>query len=287
MSARKKKKASTTSSPVGAGSSVTNLGIVNTTRDSSRDTVIRENTITTALTSSNRDNSNRDSISNRDNNRESTSSSGTITASSATSVGASSEGIKLSDTLQQCNTILKQLQAKPDAQPFLEPVDWEAYGLTDYPEIIKKPMDLGTIQNKLESGKYGTAEKFASDVRLVWKNAMTYNRSDSDIYMTADLLSKLFEKKFAKIKKATKRRASEIKSESREGSRAEKVKFSQLVNQLDSDQLGEMVSIIQRECPDALNEEEDEVLEIEINSLDPQTLSNLNTFATNCIKKKK
>jgi len=63
-------------------------------------------------------------------------------------------------------------------------------------------MDLGTIQNKLETGKYqNNAEKFAADVRLVWKNAMTYNRSDSEIYMTADQLRILFEKRFTKLKK--------------------------------------------------------------------------------------
>lgn len=29
---------------------------------------------------------------------------------------------------------------------FLEPVDWRALGLTDYPIVIKQPMDLGTIK---------------------------------------------------------------------------------------------------------------------------------------------
>lgn len=29
---------------------------------------------------------------------------------------------------------------------FLEPVDWKALGLTDYPIVIKQPMDLGTIK---------------------------------------------------------------------------------------------------------------------------------------------
>ena len=53
----------------------------------------------------------------------------------------------------------------------------------------------------MDEGKYLTPEKFATDVRLVWKNAMTYNRPDSEIYITADKLSKLFERKFAKIKK--------------------------------------------------------------------------------------
>ena len=44
--------------------------------------------------------------------------------------------------------------------------------------MIKKPMDLGTIERNLEQGVYGvtlktSAQKFATDVRLVWKNCMT------------------------------------------------------------------------------------------------------------------
>ena len=48
--------------------------------------------------------------------------------------------------MQQCYEALRAVQSKAEAAPFLEPVDWEAYGLHDYPEIIKNPMDLGTIE---------------------------------------------------------------------------------------------------------------------------------------------
>ena len=58
-------------------------------------------------------------------------------------------------------------------------MDWEALGLPDYPDIITTPMDLGTIEKKLNAGKYPDAKAFADDVRLVWKNAMTYNRPNS------------------------------------------------------------------------------------------------------------
>jgi len=226
----------------------------------------------------------------------------------------------LPDDMQQCLTILKFLQGKQDAQPFLEPVDWKAYNLPDYPEIIKHPMDLGTIDKKLLQNKYTSPEKFAADVRLVWKNAQTYNRSDSGIYAAAEALSKLFEKKFAKIKKSgatpgspsenvdepgspsasgsagapssNKRRRTESKGETREVTRADRVKFSQLVNQLSSDQLGHVVGILQRQSPQALNEEDDEELEIEINNIDSATLLALNAYANECIsananKKKK
>jgi len=200
------------------------------------------------------------------------------------------KGGKLSEPLQQCAQILKQLQNKAEAGPFLEPVDWESLQLNDYPEIIKKPMDLGTIQKKLESGKYASPDKFAGDVRLVWKNAMTYNRSDSDIYTTAETLSKLFEKKFAKIKKTTPKRKTGEK-DAPPVTRAEKVKFTQLVNQLSSDQLSQVVAIIHHSCADAINEDSEDVLEIEINSLDGGTLAQLNAFAASAIaenaKKKK
>jgi len=51
------------------------------------------------------------------------------------------------------------------------------------------------------SGKYKTADQFVADMRLIFRNAMTYNRSDSDIYGAADNLMKQFEKKAAKLKK--------------------------------------------------------------------------------------
>jgi hypothetical protein len=40
------------------------------------------------------------------------------------------------------------------AVPFREPVDWKGLGLYDYPQIIKKPMDLGTVKKHLKAKKY-------------------------------------------------------------------------------------------------------------------------------------
>jgi hypothetical protein len=40
------------------------------------------------------------------------------------------------------------------AVPFREPVDWKGLGLYDYPQIIKKPMDLGTVKKNLKAKKY-------------------------------------------------------------------------------------------------------------------------------------
>lgn len=57
---------------------------------------------------------------------------------------------------KQCLAIVKQLQRNPQAQWFLEPVDWKALKLHQYPKMIKNPMDLGTVEKKLADGKYDT-----------------------------------------------------------------------------------------------------------------------------------
>ncbi len=44
------------------------------------------------------------------------------------------------------------------------------------------------------------------------------------------------------------------KTDSREVTRNDRVKFSQLVNQLSSEQLGQLVALIHRKSPEALNE---------------------------------
>ena len=101
--------------------------------------------------------------------------------------------------MKQCDKILRYLMNHKEAGPFLQAVDWEAWGLVDYPRIIKHPMDMGTIRTKLAARKYATPEAFAHDVRLVWKNCRTYNQDGSQYYNLAVKFSKLFETRFRKI----------------------------------------------------------------------------------------
>jgi hypothetical protein len=48
-------------------------------------------------------------------------------------------------------------------------------GLTDYPFIIKNPMDLSTLGNNLRDEKYRYVEEFLDDTQLVWDNCKAYN----------------------------------------------------------------------------------------------------------------
>lgn len=195
----------------------------------------------------------------------------------------------LSEEMQQCYDCLKAVMSKHEASPFLEPVDWKLYGLPDYPEIIKNPMDLGTIEKSLFAGKFTTADDFAKEVRLVWANAQTYNRRDSDIYKTSENLSKVFERKFQKLSKATKKTTTQKRKRNgdsqREVTRGDRVKFSNLVNQLSSEELGHIVQILVQQCPGCLHEEEKEI-DIEVNNIDSNTLLEINDYARNCVARK-
>lgn len=72
------------------------------------------------------------------------------------------------------------------AEPFREPVAYKELGLLDYPTIIQKPMDLGTVKKKLKERQYASPADVNADVQLVWSNCMTYNqvsRFDTNVWV--------------------------------------------------------------------------------------------------------
>lgn len=51
--------------------------------------------------------------------------------------------------------------------------------LYDYLDVIKHPMDLGTINQKLRDKKYKTVEAVLNDIQLIWDNCKLYNTKAS------------------------------------------------------------------------------------------------------------
>jgi len=100
------------------------------------------------------------------------------------------------------SALLERLQAHPKSWPFLRPVDHEKLGLTDYLKVVKEPMDLGTVAERLVSQSYAAQsagqsdrgwDAFRRDVLLVFKNAMAYNQEGSEIHDWARQLKASFE----------------------------------------------------------------------------------------------
>jgi hypothetical protein len=111
-----------------------------------------------------------------------------------------------------CLRIVKDLVRLKDSHAFSKPIDqlWPRDQLPGYFEMITHPMDLQTIQGKLEKGGYlvetdeaaapGVAQfdalQFATDMRLVFQNARTYNRPGDMFFEAAGRLTEKFEAKF-------------------------------------------------------------------------------------------
>jgi bromodomain-containing factor 1 len=97
-----------------------------------------------------------------------------------------------------CSKILKTLKKnKRDVGPFLVPVDPKL--VPDYHKVIKHPMDLGTIEKKLEGGEYTHPNQFVGDVRLVFRNAYVYNKDVTIVWGMAERLSLTFEAEMWKL----------------------------------------------------------------------------------------
>ena len=103
------------------------------------------------------------------------------------------------DLLPEMLKIVLSIMSRRESAAFREPVDWKGLQVSwsdvstimgylmkyiqlfDYPDIVKHPMDLGTIKKRLEAGVYETTEDVANDIRLVWTNCMLYNRDGSEV----------------------------------------------------------------------------------------------------------
>ena len=96
---------------------------------------------------------------------------------------------------RKCDQLVKSLMKRSQGVHFSRPVEWKKMGLHDYPKLIKEPMDLGTISERIAKPFYQRLEHFVNDVRLVWKNAFIFNAPDSLYFKAAKTLSDVFEKR--------------------------------------------------------------------------------------------
>ncbi|XP_074054278.1 protein polybromo-1 isoform X20 [Macrotis lagotis] len=69
----------------------------------------------------------------------------------------------------------------------------------DYYAIIKEPIDLKTIAQKIQNGSYKSIHAMAKDIDLLAKNAKTYNEPGSQVFKDANSIKKIFHLKKAEI----------------------------------------------------------------------------------------
>lgn len=87
--------------------------------------------------------------------------------------------------------ILTELQNHAAAWPFLQPVNREE--VPDYYDFIKEPMDLSTMEVKLENNRYEKMENFIYDARLIFNNCRMYNGENTSYFKYANRLEKILQ----------------------------------------------------------------------------------------------
>ncbi|KAM9473312.1 nucleosome-remodeling factor subunit BPTF-like isoform 10-T10 [Salvelinus alpinus] len=94
--------------------------------------------------------------------------------------------------------ILRSLQAHKMAWPFLEPVD--PNDAPDYYGVIKEPMDLSTMEDRLQKRYYNKLTEFVADMTKVFDNCRYYNPNDTPFFQCAEVLESFFVQKLKGFK---------------------------------------------------------------------------------------
>ncbi|KAJ7242351.1 hypothetical protein B0H12DRAFT_1132403 [Mycena haematopus] len=94
--------------------------------------------------------------------------------------------VKLKPLKEVLGRLVVQLKKKDDYAFFLKPV--KPAQVPGYSDLIKRPMDLGTMAVKVQRGRYRSLEDFAEDFRLVTGNAKIFNPPGSIYHTEADKL---------------------------------------------------------------------------------------------------
>ena len=104
----------------------------------------------------------------------------------------------MSNFNEKCYKITQKLLDHPISNIFSHRIDEIIDQAPGYYDIIKNPMDLGTIMEKVENGMYKNMKEWISDVNLVFSNSILYNTEHSYIAIAAHHLEDVFKKELVR-----------------------------------------------------------------------------------------
>ncbi|CAJ0607955.1 unnamed protein product [Cylicocyclus nassatus] len=78
-------------------------------------------------------------------------------------------------------TVLKAVMKHKHAWPFVTPVDAVKLNLPDYHKVVRRPMDLKTIEMRLRNTYYYSAKDCMEDIECVFRNCYKFNQMEDDV----------------------------------------------------------------------------------------------------------
>ncbi|KAL8951889.1 MAG: hypothetical protein Q9222_002164 [Ikaeria aurantiellina] len=87
---------------------------------------------------------------------------------------ASEDRVGQEELYEAAEKVLSELKAMTEhSTAFLQRVNKR--DAPDYYNVIKHPMDLGTMTKKLKAVQYKSKQEFVTDINLIWSNCLSYN----------------------------------------------------------------------------------------------------------------
>jgi bromodomain-containing factor 1 len=90
-------------------------------------------------------------------------------------------------------SVMREIKKSPSANPFIKPVDDVALKIPDYYRIVKNPMDLGTISERVDKKLYMDIREFEIDMQLIFSNCYLYNGQESVVSKMARVVEDDFQ----------------------------------------------------------------------------------------------
>ncbi|KAM4588811.1 protein polybromo-1-like isoform 5-T5 [Odontesthes bonariensis] len=107
----------------------------------------------------------------------------------------------------------------------------------DYYAIIKEPIDLKIIAQKIQLGHYRSVNAMAKDVDLLVKNAKTYNEPGSQVFKDANTIKKVFAQKRSEMEHGEPIKSS-IRIRNRKSAQGDRLSAITMALQYESDEEG-------------------------------------------------
>lgn len=108
---------------------------------------------------------------------------------------------KFKAELDFCKHVLDEL-TRPRYQqllaPFERPVDPVALAIPTYFKVVKKPMDMQTIRDKLNKAQYQNMKEFETDLKQIWANCVKFNGEGHPLTNIARDYERMFDEELSK-----------------------------------------------------------------------------------------
>ncbi|KAL8920094.1 MAG: hypothetical protein Q9208_006447 [Pyrenodesmia sp. 3 TL-2023] len=125
---------------------------------------------------------------------------GSITDFSASTQTSSEPAVPITNAQKKHMVkVIQNIKRSNDAKPFAQPVDIVGLNIPTYPDFVKNPMDLKTMEEKLKSDQYASLQAFKSDFQQIVQNSIAFNGPEHAVTKSAQAMAKTFERGMANL----------------------------------------------------------------------------------------